>query len=151
MESDSAPRHEDERFARVELMADVLDAALPAGHPLASAKAIPLAALAGEPFVAPPRGWSCDDVIRVGCAAAGFAPNVAHRSGDWAAVLAMVGAGLGVACVPRLAQNKPPPGVAIRPIAGEAPARHLFAACRRGAEQHPLLRAVMDAIGAVAR
>jgi DNA-binding transcriptional LysR family regulator len=60
--------------------------------------------------------------------------------------MALVGAGLGVACVPRLAQDEPPPGVAIRPIAGEPPCRHLFIACRRGAEDHPALRAVIEAL-----
>ena len=150
MESDSAPRHDDERFTRTPLMRDLLDVALPHDHRLARESAVPLAALASEPFVAPPRGWSCEDVIRVGCAAAGFSPAVAHRSADWTAVMALVGAGLGVACVPRLAQDEPPPGVAIRPIAGEAPCRHLFIACRRGAEEHPALRAVIEALQAVA-
>ncbi|MGA8717315.1 MAG: hypothetical protein WB557_04845, partial [Solirubrobacteraceae bacterium] len=51
-----------------------------------------------------------------------------------------------VACVPRLAQDEPPPGVAIRPIAGEPPCRHLFIACRRGAEEHPALLAVVEAL-----
>ena len=150
MESDSAPRHDDERFTRTPLMRDLLDVALPHGHRLARESEVPLAALAPEPFVAPPRGWSCEDVIRVGCAAAGFSPAVAHRSADWTAVMALVGAGLGVACVPRLAQDEPPPGVAIRPIAGEPPCRHLFIACRRGAEEHPALLAVIEALRAVA-
>jgi DNA-binding transcriptional LysR family regulator len=151
MESDSAPRHDDERFVRVELMSDLLDVALPEDHPLSARSSVPLAALAGEPFVAPPRGWSCDDVIRVGCAAAGFAPAVAHRSADWTAVMAMVGAGLGVACVPRLAQDEPPPGVTLRPITGEPPCRHIFVACRRGSEEHPALRTVIQALQAVAQ
>jgi DNA-binding transcriptional LysR family regulator len=146
MESDSAPPHDDPRFTRIELMSDVLDAALPEDHPLAARTEVPLEGFAGEPFIAPPRGWACDDVIRVGCAAAGFAPAVAHRSGDWNAVMALVGVGLGVACVPRLAQDDPPPGVALRPIAGRAPCRHLFLACRRGAEEHPVLRTVLDAL-----
>jgi DNA-binding transcriptional LysR family regulator len=151
MESDSAPGPDDRRFTRIELMRDVLDVALPDDHPLVLEDEVPLRALAGEPFVAPPRGWSCDDVIRVGCAAAGFAPTVAHRSSDWTAVLALVGAGLGVACVPRLAQDAPPPGVTIRPIAGEAPCRHLFLACRAGAEEHPAVKVVVDALCAVTR
>jgi DNA-binding transcriptional LysR family regulator len=150
MESDSAPRHDDERFTRTPLMRDLLDVALPEDHPLATEAEVPLAALASEPFVAPPRGWSCEDVIRVGCAAAGFSPVVAHRSADWTAVMALVGAGLGVACVPRLAQDEPPPGVTIRPIVGDPPCRHLFIACRRGAEAHPALRAVVQAVQDVA-
>lgn len=151
MQSDSAPGREDERFTRVELMADVLDVAVPHDHRLARWSEVPLAALAREPFVAPPLGWSCDDVIRAGCATAGFAPAVAHRSSDWTAVMALVGAGLGVACVPRLAQDEPPAEVTIRPMAGEPLCRHLFVACRRGGEQHPALAAVIEALLAVAR
>jgi hypothetical protein len=56
-----------------------------------------------------------------------------------------------VACVPRLAQDEPPEEVAIRPMAGEPMCRHLFVASRRGAEQHPALAAVMEALIAVAR
>jgi DNA-binding transcriptional LysR family regulator len=146
MESEHAPPRDDPRFTRIELLSDVLDVALPAEHPLAALDQVPLAALAGEPFVSPPAGWSCDDVIRVGCAAAGFAPAVAHRSGDWMAVMALVGAGLGVSCLPRLARDEPPPGVVLRPIAGQPPCRHIFLACRRGAAEHPVLRTVLDAL-----
>jgi hypothetical protein len=64
--------------------------------------------------------------------------------------MALVGAGLGVACVPRLAQDEPPPGVTIRPIAGDPPCRHLFIACRRGAEEHPALHSVVGAVQEVA-
>lgn len=151
MECESAPAADDPRFERVALMSDALDLALPAGHPLARLAAVPLGALAGEPFVAPPRGWSCDDVIRAGCATAGFSPMIAHRSGDWTAVLALVGAGLGVAAIPRLAQDAPPPGVCVRPIAGEAPCRHLFLAWRRGAGDHPTVQVVAQALVSAAR
>jgi DNA-binding transcriptional LysR family regulator len=150
MECSSAPERDDPRFTRVELLADPLDVALPEDHALTGYAEVPLTALAGQPFVAPPAGWSCDDVIRVGCAAAGFAPAVAHRSGDWTAIMALVGAGLGLACVPRLAQDEPPPGVTIRPLAGTPISRHLFLACRRGAELHPALAVVLDALREVA-
>ena len=138
MEHSGAPGRDDERFARFELMRDVLDVALPVGHALAERDAR-LPDLAREPWIAPPEGWSCDDVIRVSCSAAGFTPDVAHRSGDWTAIMAMVAAGLGVAVVPRLAQDLPPPGVVIRPLRGEPAARHLFVTCRRGAEDHPAI------------
>ena len=150
MESDRAPRYDDRRYTRIALMADILDVALPCPHPLAKQTGISLAALAGERFVAPSRSSGCDDVIRVSCMAAGFTPAVAHRSGDWNAVMAMVGAGLGVACVPRLAQDKPPESVAIRPTTGAPACRHLFTVCRRGAEAHPVLQTIMQAFGAAA-
>ena len=78
---------------------------------------VPLAALAGEPFVGPPDGTSCHDVTVTGCAAAGFAPGFAHRSLDFHTTMALVAAGLGVALVPRLAQAAVPAGAAIRPLA----------------------------------
>ena len=149
MEHSGAPGRDDERFARFELMRDVLDVAVPAGHELADGDA-QLTDLAAEPWIAPPEGWSCDDVIRVSCSAAGFTPDVAHRSGDWTAIMAMVGAGLGVAVVPRLAQDVPPPGVVIRRLRGEPAARHLFVMCRRGAEDHPAIGATLAAIRAAA-
>jgi DNA-binding transcriptional LysR family regulator len=145
MEHSGAPGRDDERFARFELMRDVLDVAVPTDHPLATREPT-LPDLAGEAWIAPPEGWSCDDVIRVSCSAAGFTPNVAHRSGDWTAIMAMVAARLGVAVVPRLAQDLPPPGVAIRRLRGEPAARHLFVTCRRGAEDHPAIGAIVDAL-----
>jgi DNA-binding transcriptional LysR family regulator len=149
MEHARAPGRDDERFARFELMRDVLDVALPIGHPLAAAD-VELSDLAKEPWIAPPEGWSCDDVIRVSCSAAGFAPAVAHRSGDWTAIMALVGAGLGVAVVPRLAQDAPPDGVVIRELRGAPAARHLFVTCRRGAEGHPAIGAVVETLRTVA-
>ncbi|MBX5441403.1 MAG: hypothetical protein IRZ32_07740 [Solirubrobacteraceae bacterium] len=63
-----------------------------------------------------------------------------------ATAAARVEAGLGVALVPRLAQAQPPDGVVVRPLAGDPPCRHLFAACRRGAEAAPAVRALLDAL-----
>ena len=145
MEHARAPGRDDERFARVELMRDILDVALPEDHPLADGEP-ELGHFAGERWIAPPVGWSCEDVIRVACSAEGFTPSIAHRSHDWTAIMAMVAAGLGVAVVPRLAQDHPPAGVVIRRLRGEPAARHLFVTCRRGAEGHPALGAVIDAL-----
>ncbi len=143
MECRGAPQRGDQRFTRIELIKDPLDLVLPAGHPLAGREEVELASLATEEFVAPPAGWSCDDVFRSACANAGFAPAVTHRCGDWHALMALVAVGGGLACIPRLAQDEPPAGVAIRPLSGEPPCRHLFIACRRGADRHPLLQVVI--------
>ena len=150
MEHSGAPSRDDERFARYELTRDLLDVALPEDHALAGGD-VELRDLAPETWIAPPVGWSCDDVIRVCCSAAGFAPHITHRSGDWSAIMALVGAGLGIAVVPRLAQDPPPPGVVIRSLRGAPAARHLFVTCRRGAEEHPAIAAVLDALLTVAR
>jgi hypothetical protein len=42
-------------------------------------------------------------------------------------------------------------GVVVRPVDGTAPTRRVFAAVRRGAEEHPLIRPVLDALCAAAR
>jgi DNA-binding transcriptional LysR family regulator len=64
-------------------------------------------------------------------------------------VVALVGAGVGVALVPRLAlRDMALPGVAIRHTPG--PERRVFAAVRRGADSHPLLRPLLSALRMVA-
>jgi DNA-binding transcriptional LysR family regulator len=151
MASAYAPRPGDPRFTRVELQADILDAAVPAGHPLAPGPAIDLAALADEDWVLPPPGWQCESVLLGACQGAGFVPRTVHRTTDWSAALGLVGAGLGVTIVPRLAQGTCPDGVVVRPLSGDPPPRHLFAMCRGGAEAAPVIRVVLDALVAAAR
>jgi len=148
MESGHAPAPGDPRYARVDLLADPMDVALPAGHRLAErdrTTPCPLAALAGEPFVLPPTDWSCEHVVRAGCQAAGFTPRAAHRASDWAAGLALVAAGLGVSMLPRMAELTPPPGVVVVPL-DPAPARHVIAITRRGAQDHPAVAAMLTAL-----
>ncbi|WP_354700328.1 HTH-type transcriptional regulator GltC [Paraconexibacter sp. AEG42_29] len=151
MEASGAPTHDDPRFAREELLTDVLDLVVPAGHPLAGAGPVPLTAAGAERWVVPPGGWTCEQVVVGACHAAGFTPRVAHRSADWNAVMALVAAGLGVALVPRLARTAIVPGAVVVPVEGTAPARHLFVACRRGHQDAPALRRTIDALHTAAR
>jgi molybdate transport repressor ModE-like protein len=146
MSSRLAPPRDDLRFHRRELQADSLDAVLPADHPLAARAEIDLAELAGEPFVGPPDGTSCHDVTLNGCAAAGFTPAFVHWSLDFHTTMALVAAGLGVALVPRLAQAVVPAGAVVLPLRAPAPARHVFAATRAGAERRPTVAAVLDSL-----
>jgi DNA-binding transcriptional LysR family regulator len=146
MECRAAPRRDDARFHREELLGDLLDAVLAVDHPLAGRARLDLEELRDERWVAPPVGWSCDEVFIAGCRGAGFSPNVAHRAGDWQAVMGLVAAGLGISLVPRLAHTAPPAGVTIIPLTGVPPKRHVFAACRAGAESNPAIRAVLDAL-----
>ncbi len=151
MECRAAPRPDDPRYHRQDLLGDILDAVLPLDHPLADRDAIDLAELRDAEWVAPPVGWSCDEVFMAGCQRAGYTPRIAHRSGDWQAVMGLVAADLGISLVPRLAHSVTPPGVTIVPLTGEPPKRHVFAACRGGAESNPAVRAVLDAVAGEAR
>lgn len=150
MEAEGVPAADDPRFFRRPLLADVLDAALPEHHPLAGRDTIDLDALAGETWIAPPVGWTCEAVVLTGCRAAGFGPRIAHRTGDWRAALALVAAGFGVTLIPRLADVEPQPGTVVRPLSGIPPVRHVFAACRRGAERGPAMSALLDALSEAA-
>jgi DNA-binding transcriptional LysR family regulator len=151
MECSVAPQVGDSRWHREDLLGDTLDAVLPIAHPLAARSRLALDELAREEWVAPPVGWSCDEVFHAGCRAAGFSPRVVHRAGDWQATMGLVSAELGVSLVPRLAQTAPPPGVVVIPLSGEPPKRHVFAACRAGAESAPAVRALLDALQQAAR
>jgi DNA-binding transcriptional LysR family regulator len=83
------------------LVADHFRLLIPAGHPLAGRPAVSLAEFAGERWI---HGWGdTGGVLDMLAAVSGFHPRVACRSSDYRFMSALVGAGVGVALVPRLA------------------------------------------------
>ncbi|MER7986649.1 LysR family transcriptional regulator [Streptomyces noursei] len=146
-----APDADDPRLTRVPLYAEPFDAVLPPGHPLSGVAAVPLAGLAKDPWIGPYSGNPCHDVVVLACEYAGFRPRLTHSSDDFRAVVALASAGVGVALVPRSAlRGMDLGGVVVRPVDGVAPTRRVFAAVRRGAEDHPLFRPVLAALRATA-
>ncbi|MFF3560722.1 LysR family transcriptional regulator [Streptomyces sp. NPDC002574] len=148
-----APSADDQRLARVPLYAEPFDAVVPAGHPLADAATatVRVADLADETWIGPYPGNPCHDVVVLACEYAGFQPRLEHSSDDFRAVVALAAAGAGVALVPRTAlRDMDLSGVAVRPVHDVVATRRVFAAVRRGAEDHPLLRPVLDALRAAA-
>ncbi|MEU6119513.1 LysR family transcriptional regulator [Streptomyces sp. NPDC047117] len=142
-----APTPRDPKFARLSLLADPLDVALPAGHPLAAEPGLRLADLAGEPWIFGRSGpWS--EITTTVCENAGFVPEQAHAAADWAAILSMVAAGMGVALVPRMAMRpeRGGAGVAVRVLHADQPRRHVVAAVRRGAEDAPGMSRALAAL-----
>ncbi|MFE3881348.1 LysR family transcriptional regulator [Streptomyces lydicus] len=158
-----APTPRDPKFSRVSLLADPLDVALPAGHPLAGEPGLRLADLAGEPWIFGSSGpWS--QITTTACESAGFVPEQAHAAADWSAIWAMVAAGMGVALVPRMAMagglgaagrgaeepgvrgGREGGGVAVRVLHADQPRRHVVAAVRRGSEGAPGLARVLAAL-----
>lgn len=139
VEHRGAPDSADPRLYRLPLYAEPFDLLLPRGHTGADA----LAELGRAPWIGPYPGNPVHDVITVACERVGFTPGFAHHSDDFRAVVALVGAGAGVALVPRLAlRDLNLSQVRVRRAAG--PERRVFAAVRRGAERHPLLRPLLD-------
>ena len=122
-----APAREDARYRRVDLIADVMDAVVPADHPLAGRSSIDLTDLAGDVWVGAAASDACGHIVTGICAAAGFSPDVQHYCREWDAVAALVAAGVGVALIPRSAQ----------PL---RPARPRRAARRRGTRVAPAVR-----------
>ncbi|MFI9048573.1 LysR family transcriptional regulator [Streptomyces sp. NPDC053427] len=142
-----APRADDPRLTRVPLYAEPFDAVLPVGHRLAAAERVAVADLAQDPWIGPYPGNPCHDVVVLACEYAGFEPRLEHSSDDFRAVVALASAAAGVALVPRSALgDEDLAGVVVRPVDGVAPTRRVFAAVRRGAEEHPLLSPVLTAL-----
>ncbi|MEU9286289.1 LysR family transcriptional regulator [Streptomyces sp. NPDC048275] len=147
----AAPPFTDRRYARTDLLVDVLDIALPAGHRLAALDRIPLRELAADPWIVGDARSCCGAVTRSVCAAGGFTPEIRHAVNDWQSLAALVEAGAGVALVPRLLQPLHRPGLVLRAPEGPPPTRHVFAAVRAGAENDPVLTAVRERLTAAGR
>ncbi|TGZ11001.1 LysR family transcriptional regulator [Streptomyces rhizosphaericola] len=145
-----APTARDPRFSLFPLLADPLDVALPAAHPLAGAPALRLADLAADRWIFGGSGpWS--EITTAACEAAGFVPEQAHSAAGWTAILALVEAGMGIALVPRMAsRGQRPEGVVTRVLEADRPSRHVVAAVRHGAESGPAVARVLQALTRVA-
>jgi DNA-binding transcriptional LysR family regulator len=139
---DCPPRH-DRRYHRVDLLTDPLDAVLPVGHPLANPDGLRLETLAAERWVGSSPGDPCTQIMMAVCAAAGFTPDIVHRSTEWGAAASLVAAGCGVALIPRLAQPLRA-GVVVCPIIETPAARQIFAAVRAGAQTDPVIATVLS-------
>lgn len=81
---------------------DPLVALLPEGDPLAGREAIRLEELRDRPLILFETGFALNEVIQRACAARGFTPREAARSGQSDFITALVASGLGVALLPRL-------------------------------------------------
>src|SRR5690242_21643353 len=106
---------------------------------------VPLATLAGQPFLAPRQATSCAEMIQRACARAGFVPRVVARASDFQVLLSLVGAGAGVTLVPGLAARCLPPRVRLVPPADPV-TRRVFTVSRRGGDRKPAVRVVLDAL-----
>ena len=107
------------------ILEEPMVAALPAGSPLAIARArhpLPLAALAGEIFILyrRPLGPGLYDAIIAACQRAGYSPNIGQEAPRMLATLSLVAAGLGVTLVPQSMRRLRVHGVVYRTIEGEA-------------------------------
>jgi DNA-binding transcriptional LysR family regulator len=96
---------------------------VPLGHALSGAASAPLAALAGEPFILPPREVNPGvfDSIISACHRAGFNPKLGPEVPQVVSTVPTVAAGLGVSIVPRCISRIKVDGIVYLPIEGDAP------------------------------
>jgi LysR family hydrogen peroxide-inducible transcriptional activator len=104
-------------LASVELFEEKFYAVLPEKHRLASRAHISLAELNREPFLLLKEGHCFRDSVIAACQKAKMSPSIVFESGQFATILAMVSAGMGVSAVPAMAVQ-PQPGCKFIPISG---------------------------------
>lgn len=124
--------------------------ALSARHRLAAYESVPLAELAGEHWVvAPDAGLPLEALARAS-GQSGFVPGVRFDGDDFAGVLGLVAAGLGIAVVPEMAARGVRPGVALRRIIDPAVHRSVVAARLVTRHPSPAVTATLDALSRAA-
>ncbi|WP_460272840.1 LysR substrate-binding domain-containing protein [Celeribacter sp. ULVN23_4] len=101
------------------LCEETLWAALPLDHPLANpGLPVKLTDLKDEAFIAthlpPNTGFAA--ALHQACAQAGISPDIVYRSPQFASIVSLVAAGLGVAVVPASIQNVHIPNVIYKPL-----------------------------------
>lgn len=101
--------------------------AVNARHPLASRDAISLLDIAGEPMLTLHLDQSAEPRYLMQCCVnAGFEPTIFQEAAEPQTLLAMVGAGLGVALMPETTSRIGWPGVRFLPINAHAPSANLY-------------------------
>ncbi|MBW8722841.1 MAG: LysR family transcriptional regulator [Polaromonas sp.] len=138
----------DERFEVLPLVQDEFVAILPAGHPLAKHKAVPISALTGLDFVLTEAG--CGPVIVPILQKNIALPKVLYHFTQIISILQFVQQGLAVSVAARLALPDAPPGVVYRPLLPTQP-RTVGLACLDVAKLSPLARAFWDLASEQAR
>lgn len=134
------------------LFTEDLMLAVAASSPLArsAGRAVPLSAVASEPFILYRASYHLRSATINGCRAAGFEPRVALEGGEMETVLRMVAAGLGVSLVPQLAfEGAPRPGVVALRVSVPPLTRTLAIARRHDRRLGPAAEAFLATLRAV--
>ncbi|MFP1132958.1 LysR substrate-binding domain-containing protein [Asticcacaulis sp. W401b] len=126
-----------------------LVAAVPSGHPVATAAAPKLADLSQDSFVVlqdnQTQGFFIETVIEV-CEKAGFVPRIDLKVGDIASMVGLVSAGLGVCLVPALISSLAMPNVTFRPLEDLDAPMDLLMVTRKN-DSSPAVRRFLSLVG----
>lgn len=142
----------DPRFQETVLLNDPLDVMIPSDHEFAGRDSISLADLAGESWVSDSVGTPYRSLFAAAFTAVGVTPRVEHEATEWETATALVGAGLGLGLIPRLASLGGAENVTRLPISGLGrPTRRIVATVRRGTENAPLVADSLQFLRSTAR
>jgi DNA-binding transcriptional LysR family regulator len=122
------------------LLREPLLVAVPAGT---HSGPVALSELAEQPWIAAHNDDALHAMFERACGLAGFAPRVEYTSNDYTVIFALVGAGLGVALVPRLAVESPAGDCRLCEIADLQLSRTVAIAIRSGSRRNPPVSAVL--------
>lgn len=144
-EADGPP--ESDGLVHTHLLDDPYRVILPRAHRLASRRSIALTDLSDDPWVGTTcAAAKCAAIALEACIGAGFAPQIAIESDEFATTVGFVAAGLGVALVPLLALGAIPEDVRVRPVRGEQPRRRVYAVIRPASSGQPTVSVMVDAL-----
>ena len=139
--------HDDPRMQSEHLLDDVMDVALPFGHPLADELEIDLADLRDADWILATPGVPCWRITRDACERAGFLSRVRHYADEFVGVVGLIAAGHGVSLLPRLAQPEfVDEAIVLRPVAGVSPVRRIGAQIRSGTADQPHIGPVLSSL-----
>ena len=131
------------------LLAEPLDIALPAGHPLAAKARLRAADVARAKWIAVHDGFPLASAIQAIGIAAGHRLDVRHRINDFTVAADLVAAGAGFALLPRYTGPRRR-DIVLRPLAGLAIAREIDVLTRPEQRFRSAVADVVDQLAAIA-
>lgn len=132
---------EDPRFEKIALLDDPLDVMVPSDHPIASQDSVTLSELSGEDWITDRLDSPYRALFTAAFTAAGISPRITHEAVEWETSMALVGAGVGVGLLPRLASLEGAKNVTRVRLTGPGRlSRKIVASARTGSLKSPLIR-----------
>ncbi len=140
------PIHLPDHLVATTVARDVADVIVPRSHHLASRARVSPRDLVDEPWIATPEGSICRQWLMRMYDGTGHAPRISHVAMEFDSHLALVGAGLGIALVPRLGRTVLPDTVVAVAAHRPVPSREITVVHRRSMSDSPAVRAVVTAL-----
>lgn len=133
-----------EHVERISFASDIADVIVHREHHLATRSVLTPADLIDEDWIATPENTICRQWLRRMHDGTGRLPRIAHESMEFESHLALVGAGLGIALVPRLGRAALGDDLVAVAVTDPVPTRDVIALHRRTMAASPAIRAILD-------